>query len=439
MVVSVIMPSIMELIQQHPQWEAIAKIHHELSTHGFQVVLTGGCVRDALLGQRAHDLDLATDARPEDIEKIFPKTLMVGKQFGVSIVLFPNCQIEIATFREDGAYLDGRHPVGICYSDIHADARRRDFTVNALFFDLKTHQVLDYVGGIEDLNKKILRAVGDPWGRFKEDHLRLLRGIRFAAQLEFEIESQTWEAICELQGLIGTVSGERICEELLKFLKCAKYKDIWALLGSGLMGTLFPDVQKMSNGGLEDWARWFENPLPSWTSRRQEILAWVKFYFLFFQEGFSYSEILDRRPYSKAVKNQIKSTFDWVETKAEILSFSLGQRIQFLNTETLIYFKQVLFWRNAPGDFEVLKQVFQEQQSWRGGALEFFAWLDSEATSLNLPAPLLTGRDIIEFVQGKKVGFILNRVYWLQLEGKIKDRLEAFQWIEKQDLSSEGT
>ena len=187
-----------------------------LQAAGFAAFWVGGCVRDFLLGREAQDFDIATDARPEQVEKLFKKTIPVGKKFGVMIVVEGGQQFQVATFRAEADYQDGRRPEKIVFANAEADASRRDFTVNGLFYDPLTQKIHDWVGGEKDLRAKIIRTIGKPEERFDEDHLRLLRAVRFAAQLDFEIEPKTFTAIQKLAPKIKLISAERVREELVK-------------------------------------------------------------------------------------------------------------------------------------------------------------------------------------------------------------------------------
>src|SRR5271154_4457772 len=168
----------------------------QLQRAGYTAYLAGGCVRDQLLGIEAKDYDTATSARPEQVQQLFPRvTDLTGKCFGVVRVLVGENFYEVATFRQDGPYKDGRHPESVRFATAEEDAQRRDFTVNGLFYDPVAERLIDYVGGEADLRAKVIRAIGEPKDRFAEDQLRLLRAIRFASRLLFEIEPKTWDAI----------------------------------------------------------------------------------------------------------------------------------------------------------------------------------------------------------------------------------------------------
>ncbi len=194
---------------------AVEIVRH-LQSAGFSAFWVGGCVRDFLLGREPGDYDIATSARPEEIEKLFKRTVAVGKKFGVLVVLEGGHQFQVATYRAEADYRDGRHPEQVTFGDAQADAQRRDFTVNGLFYDPVTEKIHDWVGGEKDLRAKIIRTIGVPEERFAEDHLRLLRAVRFAAQLGFEIEPQTLAAVRSLASKIELISAERIRDELIK-------------------------------------------------------------------------------------------------------------------------------------------------------------------------------------------------------------------------------
>jgi len=193
-----------------------AGIVRRLQKAGHPAFWVGGCVRDFLLGQEPQDYDIATSARPEQIEKLFKRTLPIGRKFGVMIVREGGHPFQVATFRAEADYHDGRHPGRVTFATAEADAQRRDFTVNGLFYDPVTEKIHDWVGGEKDLRARVIRAIGLPEERFAEDHLRLLRAVRFAAQLGFEIEPKTFAAIQALAPKIRLISAERIREELIK-------------------------------------------------------------------------------------------------------------------------------------------------------------------------------------------------------------------------------
>ena len=228
------------------------KVIRRLRRQGCQALLAGGCVRDMLLGRHPKDYDVATNATPETVASLFPRTLSIGAQFGVVVVLIGSRQIEVATFRSDLSYTDGRRPDKIVYTDARSDAERRDFTVNGMFYDPIDEKLIDYVGGSKDLKKRLIRAIGDPVARFNEDHLRMLRALRFACRLNFSIEPTTWRALIEHASKIKRVSPERIAVELEHILVDPnRARGLQLALESTLIKQLFPALnpEKLMLGG----------------------------------------------------------------------------------------------------------------------------------------------------------------------------------------------
>jgi putative nucleotidyltransferase with HDIG domain len=228
--------------------EGVMRIISRLQQAGFQACLAGGCVRDFLLGKTAHDWDVATSALPEQVQKIFPRTVAVGKEFGIILVIENDQPCEVATFRTDGKYTDGRHPEKIFFASLEEDVKRRDFTINAMLYDPRDGTLHDYVNGQQDLKKRVLRAVGDPSQRFAEDKLRMLRAIRFAANLQFTIAPDTWQAICAEAPKINLVSKERVAAELEKMLLGGHSATaLRLLLRCGLLEQLLPSVAALQD------------------------------------------------------------------------------------------------------------------------------------------------------------------------------------------------
>jgi len=223
------------------------EVVERLRAAGHQALFAGGCVRDELLGREPDDFDVATSARPDEVRGLFEKVVPVGERFGVGMVLIEGVPVEVATFRLDHAYGDGRHPDFVTFSDgPEEDARRRDFTVNGLFRDPATEEVLDYVGGLEDIEAGVIRAIGDPAERFGEDRLRMLRAVRFACALGFEIDGATLRAVCDRATDIDSVSWERKRDEILKIISGpAPSRGLGLLLETGLLAEVLPEVRDM--------------------------------------------------------------------------------------------------------------------------------------------------------------------------------------------------
>ena len=227
---------------------ATLDILRTLRENGHEAFLVGGGVRDLLLGREPKDWDIATDAFPDRIEALFPKTIPLGKAFGI-IVVAPDegSPVEVATYRVDSPYADGRRPESVGFTNAREDALRRDFTINALFLDPTTGEIRDYVAGRADLDARLIRAIGDPAVRFAEDHLRMLRAIRFAATLGFAIEPATFAAIQKLAPQIRRISAERIRDELFRLLTESQKAGaaLQLLRESGLLEEILPEIDAM--------------------------------------------------------------------------------------------------------------------------------------------------------------------------------------------------
>ena len=391
------MDQVRTILQSHPHWPAVEAIYHRLTAEGYKAFLAGGCVRDALLGFKANDLDIATDATPDRIEELFEKTINVGKVFGVMRVLIGGADIEVATFRNDGDYKDGRRPDHVVFSTPEEDAERRDFTVNALFYDLQKHQILDFVNGQADLQRQVLRTVGDAKKRFQEDHLRLLRGARFAAQLDFAVEKTTLEAMTEMAASVKTVSGERLRDEMGKLLKSKNVPlGLRVMQDTGLQQELFPwksmDVSWTAYPGCEIW---------------QNLSL-----FLRSAHRADLEKSIELLRLSTKEKRGIEDAWELWEKPEDFFALRFGHQVQLLQKPGKEWALQVLM---KEGHFEEqILMLFNERRS-----------LGEE-----LPKPFLTGEDLKGKLQGPAIGQCLQEAYCLQLEGKLKDRKQALSWLE---------
>lgn len=390
------MSQIRALLQQHPHWPAVEDIYHTLAAKGYKAFLAGGCVRDALLGVVAHDLDVATDASPEQIEGLFKRTVAVGKSFGVMRVLIDAADIEVATFRSDGQYNDGRRPESVKFSSPEMDAERRDFTVNALFYDLARDQILDFVGGQKDLQRRLLTTVGEAERRFGEDHLRLLRAARFVGQLGFSLSESTAQALAKMAPKVATVSGERLQEEMAKLLRSAAVEQaLKVLVESGLMRVLFPF--------RADDARATELSLA--------VHSWQSFA-LFFRNA-SHAELKDllaRLRFSVREQRAIERSWQLWKDPAAFFALNLGKKLQRMAEEDI------------PWSLRVLKA-----QGLQRAEIEDLEnnWIQ---LGEELPKAFLNGTDI-HGLHGKAIGECLQQAYENQLEGRLKTREEALAWL----------
>ncbi len=235
--------------------EAAQELARRLKAAGYEALFAGGCVRDRLLHREPKDYDIATSAVPAEVLRLFPGSNEVGAHFGVVIAKFHGIHVEIATFRTDGSYKDGRHPESVTFSTPQEDARRRDFSINGLFEEPETGEVIDHVGGLPDLHAGILRAIGDPTARFKEDALRLLRAVRFSTALGFTIEPATRQAILDCAGLLEKISPERIRDEFSRIITSPRRREgIELLVDTRLMRFIIPEF--LATIGCEQPPQW---------------------------------------------------------------------------------------------------------------------------------------------------------------------------------------
>ena len=389
-------------IQSHPHWPALEKIYHKLVENGYKAYLAGGCVRDALLNKQANDLDLATDATPDTIEKLFAKTVAVGKAFGVMLVVEDGVSFEVATFRSDGAYADGRRPDSVVFTTPEEDARRRDFTVNGLFYDLNQGRVLDFVGGLRDLADRKIRAVGNPEERFKEDHLRLFRAVRFAGQLGFEIEPETFAAVKRLASSVKTVSAERIHEETYKLLKSERpLVGLQLLYESGLGKVLFPGWNNVYVKSQKEYQLLFATP------QKEESFLWMSFLTPWaLQKDVEWTWILDHYRFSRLLHKTLKKALEHIENPKHFFLATPGEQLAFLGDEAVRLFVRVchLLGIESVGAERLMKQ-------WQ-------AWGEK------IPEPWVKGDDLKSRFEGRELGVWLHRLFVMQLEGKYSSREE---------------
>jgi poly(A) polymerase len=428
--------------------EALARRAIEaLKRHGFQALLVGGCVRDLLLGRPPKDFDVATDAVPGSILALFPDSNLVGAQFGVVRVRDDGAEVEVATFRSDGDYDDARRPRSVRYeTDPREDAIRRDFTINALFLDTETDDVLDFVGGRADLGAGIVRAIGEPAQRFREDHLRLLRAIRFAAGLNFRIEPMTWTAMRALASAVRSLAMERVRDELTRILTEGGARDGFELLdASGLLHELLPEVSAMK--GVEQPPQ-FHPEGDVWThtlllleklDRPTPTLAWGA---LLHDVG---------KPPTFRLADRIR--FDGhveagIEIAGRILSrfrFSREDTDQILRLiSNHMKFKDAAAMRQSTLKRFVRQPAFDEHLELHrvdslssNGHLESYDLVKRKLAEYSAeqlkPAPLVTGRDLIEwgYEPGPRLGEILAALEDAQLEGVVGSKDEARRMVEQ--------
>ena len=429
------------------QKKLAGQIVKQLKKAGFLAYFAGGCVRDLIMKKAPEDYDIATTAKPEDIEKIFPKCIPVGKQFGVMVVVYEKHHFEVATFRSEGPYRDGRHPDEVSFTTPEEDAKRRDFTVNGIFYDPLRRSIIDYVDGRKDIRGKRIRTIGSPKARFMEDRLRLLRAIRFAANLGFKIEPQTWQAIKELRKEIHSVSQERIRDELVKmFTRPNAGRGLELLSESGLLKEILPEIEAMKGvqqppefhpeGDVFIHTRMLMDQLdhPSGVLAFGALLHDVGKPDTFSDEGdrihfYNHpkvgsdiaQKILSRLRFSNREITHIRSCVENHMKFANVQEMRIGKLKQFLARE----------------NFQVELELHRIDCLASHGKLELYRFLKRKLKEFKReelkPKRLINGDDLIQLgiKPGPIMKEILEEAYALQLEGKVVSRDKALEWIRK--------
>jgi len=415
----------------------------QLQQAGHAAYFAGGCVRDQLLGIEAKDYDIATSARPEQVQRLFPRvTDLTGKCFGVVRIMVGDQSYEVATFRQDGPYQDGRHPESVRFATAGEDAQRRDFTVNGLFFDPVADRLIDYVGGESDLRAGIIRAIGNPADRFAEDHLRLLRAIRFATRFLFTIEPKTFEAIRAAAARIRTVSAERIRDELNKIFTASKPEVGLDLLDrSGLLPEVLPDVAVLH--GVEQPPQF--HPEGDVYEHVRLMLSKIEQPSLDLALGILFHDV-GKKPTAKVDENG-RIRFNEHESVGAVMAEQImtGLRYDNKTIETVrelvqhhMQFKDVPKMRPstlkrmmARPTFPLELELHRIDCASSHGDLRHYDFLKQQLETMSAedinPPPLISGRDLLAMGlrPGKEVGRILEAVRVAQLEGTVQTREEA--------------
>ncbi|MBI1953392.1 MAG: CCA tRNA nucleotidyltransferase [Candidatus Omnitrophica bacterium] len=432
--------------KQTPKYRGAVAIVRQLKNAGHEAFLVGGCVRDLLRASPPKDFDVATSARPDDVARLFSRTVPVGAQFGVLLVLRGDFQYEVATFRTDVGTKDGRHPEGVIFSNPKEDALRRDFTVNGLFYDPLTKKVMDHVGGEADLKKKIIRAIGDPGRRFKEDRLRMLRAVRFAANLNFAIEPKTFQAVQAQAGEIVSVSAERIRDELTKlFTGSHPGRGLTLLDESGLLAVVLPEVEKLK--GVQQPPEF--HPEGDVFVHTRLVLDQLKSPSAVLAFGALLHDI--GKPPTFKVADRIR--FNGHDRVGAGMARHLLKRLRFSNAESdaivqlvdnHMRFKDVRQMRTATLKRFLALPTFDEElrlhradcmashkdlTNWRFLRRKLKALPPQELK----PEPLINGRDLLGlgYSEGPLIGTILKAVEEKQLEGELSAKAGAVAWVQE--------
>lgn len=420
-------------------------VARKLGDAGFRAMLVGGSVRDMLLGRVPHDFDLVTDATPEELAQVFPgECELVGASFGVSLVKRDGLSLEVATAREERNYLDGRHPESVRYTrDLSVDVARRDFTVNALMYDPVAGEVVDHVGGVADLEKGVIRCVGDPERRFSEDYLRMLRAVRFAGRFGFGLDPATRAALDKLSGKCSQLSGERVREEMSRILCTPRAAEsLKLMLDSGLLAAVLPEVAALS--GVEQPPEFHpEGDVFTHTClmlRNMVLptvnLAWsvllhdvgkkpcfgrdetgrIRFFGHESAGAEMAGAILERLRFSVADRERIVAAVKNHMRFAAVREMKSGKILRLL----------------ADDNFALELELHRLDCMSCHGKLDGFVYLVDQLRKLpeaKLPPPLILGRDLVGagFSPSPRFGEVLREIYERQLSGEFADREGALQ------------
>lgn len=440
--------------------ELAREICRVLADAGHQAYLVGGCVRDLVLGREPADYDVATDARPERVQELFPQSLAVGAQFGVIVVCQDSVEVEVATFRSDVGYSDGRHPDRVVYAGSpREDVLRRDFTINGLLMDPRTGGVLDFVGGREDLKAGIVRTIGSPEMRFAEDNLRMVRAVRFAARFSFAIEPLTFAVVRKLAPQVRQVSAERLRDELTKLLTEGTARRGFELLHeAGLLKALLPEVEKMK--GVEQ-PRQFHPEGDVWTHTLlmleklpagvSSTLAW----------GALLHDVGKPPTFTPPTGPEGRIRFDDHVEVGTRMAEEICRQLRFSNDDTEqiaslvanhLRFKDVFQMRSSTLKRFVRLSKFDEHLELHRldclsshGSLDAYEFLQrflAETPPDQVRPPrLVTGDDLkrLGYTPGPLFREILQTVEDAQLEGRLGSREEAFAFIRARFSSQPST
>jgi len=431
-----------------PIKEEATKVISKLQQSGYLAYFAGGCVRDLLRDQVPTDYDIATNALPEQVTSLFSKTRSVGAHFGVIIVISGEFAFEVATFRNDGSYGDGRRPETVEFTSPEEDVLRRDFTINGIFYDPIEESTIDYVNGQDDIEAGTVRAIGNPEPRFKEDHLRLLRAVRFAARFDYQIEENTWAAICNHAGQIKNISEERVRDELSKILTDPnRVRGFDLLVESGLMEAMIPEILDLK--GCEQ---------PPQFHPEGDVFVHTRLMLTLLKDDPSLSLVLSvllhdiGKPATHSYDEESdRIRFNGHDKIGAEMASDILRRLKFSNkvieevTEMVanhMTFKDVQKMRESKLKRFMARPTFEDETelhrvdclgSW--GGLDNYEFLNQKRTEFDnepiIPPPLLTGKDLIDlgWGPGPRLGEVLTKVQDMQLEKKINSKEEAIHWV----------
>ena len=427
---------------------AAVSLARRLTEAGHVALFAGGCVRDRLLGKEPKDYDIATSATPAQVMRLYPGSNEVGAHFGVVIAKCHGHHVEIATFRTDGSYRDGRRPDTVMFSTPEEDARRRDFTINGLFENPATGELIDHVGGRADLEARVLRAIGTPADRFGEDSLRLLRAVRFAVTLGFEIDPATWAAMCEHANGLARISPERIREEFSRILVLAdRARGLELLVESGLIRHFLPEVLDLigcdqppefhPEGDVYTHTRIMLRMLGDHAPL--ELCLATLLHDIAKPPTRTFDQEVGRIRFNghdalgATMAEEILRRLRYPNDVIESVSFMVSRHMQFMNVRQMKVSKLKRFM--AAPTFPLEIELHRVDCGSSNGVTENLDYVlakrDEFAAAPLIPPPLVTGRDLIALGQapGPRFKELLEAVETEQLEGRLSDRDSALEWV----------
>ncbi len=429
------------------------RIVRRLREAGHEACFAGGCVRDMLRGETPADIDIATSARPEEIQRLFENTIAVGAQFGVVIVHTDAADYEVATFRTESAYSDGRHPDHVAFATAREDVLRRDFTINGMLYDPVADEILDWVGGEADLKGRTVRTIGDPDRRFDEDKLRLLRAVRFAARLEYAIEEETYAAMVRHAPELVAVSAERVRDELVRiFTGHHAGRALRLLHDTGLLKPVLPEIEAMV--GVEQPPQFhpegdvFEHTCQMFDHAENpssELAMGILLHDVGkpgtqrFEERIRFDEhdrageelaghICRRLRFSSGQIRHI------VSLVGNHMRFSMAKRMKLSKLKALL----------ALPRFEEHLELHRLDCVASHGKLDIYNFVLDKMEEFGeeeiSPAPLVTGHDLrdLGYPEGPQIGRILAAVREEQLEGRVETREAALEWVRRRGSPEEN-
>jgi poly(A) polymerase len=423
-----------------------------LKKAGYEAYFVGGCVRDFVMGVIPDDYDIVTSALPDQVTALFERTVAIGAKFGVIAVIVEGHPFEVATFRSEDVYIDGRRPSEVYFTSAKEDVFRRDFTVNGLLMDPVTGEITDYVDGLADIGKKIIRTIGDSDKRFREDHLRMLRAIRFTANLNFSLDSCTQEAIGKNVAQIKKISAERIQDELTKLLtRSGTRRGLELMAQTGMLREILPEVDAMQ--GVEQPPR-FHPEGDVWqhtlmmleimseekSTRINPVLAWGT---LLHDVGKPVSRSEDENgvhfyghvQLGEKIADETMQRLKFSRAQREAVINLIGQHMNFMNVQKMRPARLKRFLRMP--DFDLHLELHRLDCLASHGMLDNYDFCRNQMENLTEeelhPPRLINGDDLIAlgFKPGKIIGEILHALEDEQMEGRISSRDEAKIFVEK--------